>query len=405
MDERTTVTEYLRLGVRFGRLAPRLLHGYTGDGRLLSEVYSEPPPAPRELAAQARRLRGLVRSGDLPARRGEFLLGQLTALDCLGRMLAGARPSFGARLRACFQLDAVVGEPEPYERAHAELDTILPGTGPLSRRMAAFRERDRVPPRVLPACVRALSTALRERTSEVLGLPGGESVDYRFVTDPRVSGLHHYLGHGRSRVSVGLAAPHRTASLPRLIAHESYPGHHVQYCRRRSPCRAPEQAVVLAQTPECVVAEGLAERGLDTVVGPGWGEWARRVLSGVLRFPHAELAERVDRALRKLSGVRGDAAVMLHEHGCSRERVCAYLRHWLLLDETRATALVDLLSDPTPAAHAVVCSEGERLMVSRTAQDEVVGTARDYLRLLEEPHVPRTVRAALVAPTGDHTVE
>lgn len=399
------MTEYLRLGARFGRLDPRILHGYTGDGRLLSEVYSEPPPVARELAAQARRLRGLVRSGDLPTRRGEFLLGQLTALDCLGRMMAGARPSFGARLRACFQLDAAVGDPEPYERAHAELDAILPGTGSLSRRMAAFRERDRVPRRVLPACVRALSAALRERSREVLGLPGGESVDYRFVPDPRVGGLHRYLGDGRSRVSVGLTAPHRAGNLPRLVAHESYPGHHVQHCRQRFPQRAPERAVVLAQTPECVVAEGLAEQGLDAVVGSGWGGWARRVLSGTLRFPHAELAERVDRALRKLSRARGDAAVMLHEHGRSRERVCAYLRHWLLLDETRATALVELLSDPTAGAHAVVCSEGERLVASRITGDDVVETARDYLRLLEEPHVPRTVRATHAATAGDHTVE
>ncbi|WP_347567581.1 hypothetical protein [Actinopolyspora sp. BKK1] len=403
MHHRSLITEYLKLGLRFGRVAPGFVHGYTGAARTRAEVHAEPLPAPAELAAQARRLHRLVRSSELGAPRREFLLGQLAALDCAARVLAGERIPFGARLRLYFQTEAVTGDGESYERAHSELDAVLPPGGSLAERMAEFRRRDRIPRRLVPDCVRALAESLRLETGKRFGLPERETATYRFVEDASFSGLQHCLGDRRSRVSISLAAPHRLGSLPRLLAHEAYPGHHTQYCRAGFP----EQAIALANTPQCVVAEGLAELGLDVLIGRGWGSWARRVLSGIGGTPDGELAERVDDAVRKLAGVRRDAALMLHEHGADPARVRAYLRHWLLLDEDRCETLFKLLEDPRAGAYSVLYPAGAELVDSWvTAEGTAEGTAgrsRRYLRLLEEPFAPRTLRRQLAGQrSGSH---
>ncbi|NYH80195.1 hypothetical protein FHR84_003544 [Actinopolyspora biskrensis] len=388
MHHRALITEYLKLGLRFGRISPGFVHGYTGDSRLPAEVRAEPPPAYADLAAQARRLHRLVRSCELGTARREFLLGQLAALDCAARVLAGERIPFGARLRLCFQTEAATGDGDGYERAHSELDGVLPPGGSLAERMADFRKRDRIPRRLVPDCVRALAESLRVETRNRFGLPAHETATYRFVEDASFSGLQRCLGNRRSRVSISLAAPHRLGTLPRLLAHETYPGHHTQYCRAGFP----EQAIALANTPQCVVAEGLAELGLDVLIGRGWGSWARRVLSGICGIPHGELAERVDDAQRKLAGVRRDAALMLHEHGADPARVRAYLRHWLLLDEDRCESLFRLLENPRAGAYSVLYPAGTDLVGSWVTAEGDAGRSRRYLRLLEEPFAPRTLR-------------
>ncbi|MGJ7907575.1 hypothetical protein ACOQFL_13985 [Actinopolyspora sp. H202] len=387
----TPVVEYLFLGLRFGRLSGGFVQSYTGDRALRGRVDREPVPLPELLASQARELRRTVRRAALDADREDFLLGQLAALDCAARGLAGAPVSFAGKLRGCFQIEANRADPELYAAVHAELAHWLPRGATLFERMANFRERELIPARALPDCVRALSEAFRSLTREAFRLPAHERVTYRFRHDHSFGGLQHYLGNGRSVVTVSTAVPHRLSDLPRLLAHESYPGHHTQHCRGTLP----EHDIALVDTPQCAISEGLAERALDVLLGPDWGARVRDALGGILQLPPAEDLERMDAARRVLAGVRRDAALMLHEHGTDPHRVREYLRRWLLLDDSRARALLERLSDPSTAAYAAV----------RPAAYELTGAWLDvegpehrrarYERLLDRPLPPRTLRSEL----------
>ena len=142
---------------------------------------------------------------------------------------------------------------------------------------------------------------------------------YEVVTDQPWSGFNYYEGDYRSRVAINADLPHRLGHLPHLVAHEAYPGHHTEHCRKErglvERAARTEHTVFLVNTPECLMAEGLADLGVQASIGDGWGPWAAEILGDLgLRFD-GHLAERVAAATAPLNRVRQDAAILLHDRG------------------------------------------------------------------------------------------
>ena len=129
------------------------------------------------------------------------------------------------------------------------------------------------------------------------GLPDGETVEYQIVTDEPWSGFNYYLGGFRSRVAINADLPHRLSQLPHLVAHEAYPGHHTEHCRKERGLVGAggrlEHTVFLVNTPECLVAEGLADLGIPASIGAGWGPWAEEIYADLKLGFDGALAERV----------------------------------------------------------------------------------------------------------------
>jgi hypothetical protein len=402
MDSERLVTEYVLLGLRFDRIVRGFVDSFTGDLALRRRVDGEPRPDPARLAARARRLRAELPGADLAEPRRRFLDAQLTALECSGRKLAGQQMSFPAEVEAYFQVTLALGDQDEYLRAHRELDALVPGRGPLVERLADLRSRDRIPPRRLRTCLEALSGELRERVRERFELPVHEAVEYRIVSDKPWSGFNLYLGGFRSRVDVNADVGPRAANLPHLVAHEAYPGHHTEHCRKERglALRAGhhEQTIFLVNTPQCLMAEGLADLGLHALVGPGWGPWAAEIFADLGIPLDGDLAERVETAMIRLLPVRQDALLMLHDRGADESEVAAYLERWLLMPERRARHLVSFMRDPLWRAYTTTYVEGYRLL-RRWLENRPAGTsgADRYRRLLDEPLTPETVRAELAA--------
>ena len=65
-------------------------------------------------------------------------------------------------------------------------------------------------------------------------LPDSETINYEVVTDKPWSGFNYYLGDYRSTVAVNADLKQQMSNLPRLVAHESYPGHHTEHCRKEA---------------------------------------------------------------------------------------------------------------------------------------------------------------------------
>ena len=107
-----------------------------------------------------------------------------------------------------------------------------------------------------------------------------------------------------------------------------------------------EQTIFLVNTPQCLMAEGLADLGGAAAVGPGWGPWAAEILDDLGLRMDGELAEGLEAAASGLLGVRQDAALMLHDQGADPAEVLAYLRRWLWWPRTasQADAAVSLRS-------------------------------------------------------------
>ncbi|AHH94253.1 hypothetical protein [Kutzneria albida] len=397
MDADRLVLEYLLLGLRLGRLRSGLVDAYTGPARHQRQVEAEPVPDPADLARAAEDLRKALADTELPAERRTFLDAQLVALACNCRVLSGEPIGFVAQVESYSQTTIGLGEHEAYRQAHDELRALLPGWGTLRRRVNAHRTHEQVPLRSLEPAVHALSAALRARVHEQYGLPAGESVEYEVVSNRPWSGFNSYLGEFRSQIAVNADLGHRLSSLPQLVAHEAYPGHHTEHCVQEAGLvRAGgrlEHTISLLNTPRCLVSEGLAELGLYGAVGPSWGGWVAEVLAEVGLTLDGPLAEAVERASAPLDVVRQDAALLLHDRGADPEDVLDHLKRWLLLSDYRANQVLRFVADPLWRAHITTYVEGRRLLRSwldaRPAGEPV---AVRFARLLRDSLVPASIR-------------
>ncbi|HEX4103189.1 MAG TPA: DUF885 domain-containing protein [Pseudonocardiaceae bacterium] len=400
MNAAELVREYLLLGLRFDRLVEGFVDAYTGDLALRRQVGNEPRPDLAVLGRRAAQLRAELPDSGLVQPRARFLAAQLTALECSGQVLAGQQVGFVDEVAAYFDVVITPGDPEVYRQAHAEIDRLLPGSDPLADRLAAHRARDEIAPQRLEPAVEALSSALRDRVRVGFGLPPQETVRYEVVTDKPWSGFNYYLGDFCSRVAINADLGHRMAHLPHLVAHESYPGHHTEHCRKEAGLvrrdHHDEQTIFLVNTPQCLMAEGLADLGLAAAVGPGWGPWAGEILDDLGLRMDGELAERLETAAAGLLGVRQDAALMLHDQHADPADVLAYLQRWLMITEPRAKQMLRFLGDPLWRAYTTTYVEGFRLLCTWLAdRPPIQPLGQRYLRLLDEPLIPSVVRAEL----------
>jgi hypothetical protein len=397
------IREYLQLGLRFDRIESGYVDAFTGDPALRRAVADEPAPDPAALVRQAERL--IEQLSDVPRRNGfdqaraDYLAAQLRALACAGRKFSGAEIGFVDEVRDYFDVEIAKGDVEIYRQAHARLDELLDGSGSLAERMAAHRAAEEIPAHRLGDCIEAFSSALRDRVRAEYPLPDIETVEYQVVTDEPWSGFNYYLGDYRSIVVVNADVKQLMSDLPRLVAHESYPGHHTEHCRKEAglvrQAGQAEQTIFLVNTPQCLIAEGLADLALHVAIGPGWGAWASDIYADLgLRFD-GERAEAVSEEYLALAGVRQDAALLLHDEHADADAVTEFLRRWLLVGDARAQQMLRFLSSPLWRAYTSTYVEGYRLL-RRWLDTRPAGislTAR-FGRLLDEPLIPSALRTA-----------
>ncbi|WP_072805658.1 DUF885 domain-containing protein [Rhodococcoides yunnanense] len=390
------VREYLLLGLSFDRLEEGFVDAYTGDPELRRQIQNAPAPEPRILARRAAELRGELASTDLPRQRAEFIDVHLRALECSGRKFAGDDIGFVDEVSAYFDVDIELGDQDEYQQAHQKMDEVLSGPGSLVERLAAHRSSDVVPADRLQDCVDAFSSALRDRVRAEYTLPETEQVNYEVVGDKPWSGFNYYLGNYTSTVAINSDLEQQMSHLPHLIAHEAYPGHHTEHCRKEAGLVSAgqlEQTLFLVNTPQCLMAEGLADLALNSIVGPGWGLWAQEIYADLgLRFDGVK-AERLSQASGQLLGVRQDAALLLHDQHRSQDDVAAYLEKWSLASPKRARQSLKFLSSPLWRAYISTYVEGYRLLGSWLDQGTTVSERSALFgRLLDEPLIPSALR-------------
>jgi hypothetical protein len=400
MDSSTVIREYLLLGLRFDRVEEGYVDSFTGDPALRAVVGSEPPPDPADLARQAHRLLAELPGADgLDPQRADYLAAHLRALACAGRKFAGEDVGFVDEVHDYFDVDIAKGDPEKYREAHRKLDDALGGSGPLADRMQAYRSGEEIPPERLEECIHAFSSALRDRVRADFPLPDSETIDYEIVTDKPWSGFNYYEGDYRSTVAVNADLKQQMSGLPRLVAHESYPGHHTEHCRKEAGLverdGQTEQTIFLVNTPQCLMAEGLADLALYAAIGPEWGSWATEIYADLgLRFD-GERAVAVSQASAELADVRQDAALMLHDEHRDVDDVVAFLQRWQLTSDSRARQSLRFLSSPLWRAYTSTYVEGYRLLRGwLDARPADVTLTERFGRLLDEPLVPSALRSA-----------
>jgi hypothetical protein len=397
------VTEYLKLGLRFDRVVDGFVDAYTGDPALRQQVADEPAPHPAELSRQAATLSAAVPDAGLSAPRADFVGAHLDALAVAGRRLAGESMSFIDEVHSYFQVRIDEVDTDVYAAAHDEISAILGGSGPVAERLSAFRSAETCPPELVERAVQTVAAALRERVTGPTGLAGlPEHIDFEIARDVAWSGFNYYLGGFRSRVAVNADIGHRMSQFGVLVAHECYPGHHTEHCRKEDLLvnrgGEAEHTIFLVNTPQCLMAEGLGDLALTAAVGDGWGRWLAEVLDGVGPGFDPDVVEALEVASRPLNTVRQNAAILLHDRGADPEDVVAYQQRWAMSSEEQARQRMRFLTDPLWRAYTSTYVEGDRLLRPWLAARSPGTTAlQRFQRLLDEPLTPAVIQAELAA--------
>jgi len=391
------VEGYLTLGLRLGRHIDGMVDAYYGPPALAAAVAAEPVVPPERLLAGARDLLAALSAGEpldgpgsedsaAPSRR-HWLAAQAVGLATTCAKLAGEHIGYADEVEACYGVRPTRVDEEVLVEAHRRLDAVLPGTGPLAERLVSWRESHAVPVDLLRRAVDSLAEALRARTDELFGLPDGEHVEFELVANEPWSGFNYYLGDLHSRVAINTDLPVLSTGLAHLVAHEAYPGHHTEHSRkevglvRRS--RWWEESIFLVGTPQCLLAEGLADLGLEVV----WGRRPEATVTEHLRplgiRYDTEVVAAVADAGEALGAVRTNAAFRLHEDGADPDAVTDEVARWGLMQRDRAAKAVEFLTHPTWRAYLTCYVEGFPLCRAFTAGDP----AR-FERLLSEQLTP-----------------
>jgi len=394
VGEPDPIEEYLRLGLALGRHVEGLVDAYYGPPELARELSQGPGADPGALAERARWLLGLLEwhEGLEPVRR-RWIAAQVEGLRTTARRLAGEEVAYLDEVEACYGVRPSFVDEEVFAEAHRQLEEVMPGSGPLQQRYSDWRESSAVPPERLEAAIWSLAEDLRQRTRQMFGLPEGEAVSFELVRSKPWSGFNYYLGNLRSRVAINTDLPVLSVGLAHLVAHEAYPGHHTEHCRKEVGLvrrrRQLEETIFLVGTPQCLVAEGLADLGVEVVFGPRPEDHLAEHLRPLGIAYDPDVAHRVAKAAEALSSVRTNAAILIHDRGWDSDQATSYVRRWALVTPERAAKAVEFITDPTWRAYPFCYTEGLRL-----ARRWVAGDPSRFERLITEPVLPAELEAA-----------
>ena len=353
VSEPGLVERYLALGLRLGRHVDGFVDAYYGPAPLAARVAAEPRRSPVALVGRrgraARRPRRRCRCrragcrptplaagpGGRPAHQRPQAGRRADRLRRRGRVVLrrAARAARRGRLRR---------RPRPPRRRPArERTRSASATSPGARRRPS-------PSTCCPPRWRSLAEDFRERTDGPSGSPRASTSTGSWLTDQPWSGFNYYLGDLRSRVAINIDLPVLSPSLAHLVAHEAYPGHHTEHSRkevglvRRRGWQ--EETIFLVGTPQCLLAEGLADLALEVIAG----DRPEAVVAEHLRplgIPYdPEVVAAVSTAGEALNAVRANVAWKLHEDGVGVDEAVAYAERWALLPKARAEKAVEFLT-------------------------------------------------------------
>jgi len=385
------IDRYLELGLRLGRHIEGFVDAYYGPQSLSERVAAEAVSAPDALATDAARLIADLDAGvdeDLvDARRRRWIRAQVLGLHTSARKLAGEDIAYADEVEWCYGVRPSFRDEQLFADAHRRLDAVLPGDGPVRERIIAWREAQAIPVPRLEGVLRDIADDFRQRADTMFGLPEGEHIDWELATNQPWSGFNYYLGDLRSRVAINTDLPVLAPSLGHLVAHEAYPGHHTEHSRKEAGLVRQrqwlEETLFCVGTPQCLIAEGLADLALTVIAGETPETVMVEHLAPLAIGYDPEIAGAVRLASHSLDAVRANAAWLLHSDRRPIDEVIDYVERWSLLPRERAVKAVEFLTSPTWRAYISCYVEGLPL-----CRDFVAGDPTRFEELISEQRTP-----------------
>ena len=403
--------DYLLLALRLDQHAPGLVDAYYGPADLKATVDVEELRSPARLVDDASALLDRLPAEVAESDRRGWLTVQVIALRTQAEALAGHSLPYLESVTRCFAWTPVRRDEAIFEEAAAGMDGLLPGSGPLADRLAAWDARFVVPPERVAGVTAWLVERFRGRAEALFRLPAGEGLRLQLVARKPWTGYSWYHGGLASRIDINTDLPLRAGELVHVVAHETYPGHHLEHAWKEAELVIRrgrlESSALLINTPECLISEGLADLG-HRFASPAadepdlFLELHERAGLAIAADPAAarDDAERtvaLDRHRRRLAETRVNAALMRHADGVSHEDVLSYLVRVGRYAPEVAAKRLEFIEHPLWRTYVFVYHEGEALLRRWLEAVPDSERATRFGRLLREQLTPAAVAAELGA--------
>jgi hypothetical protein len=283
------------------------------------------------------------RSEDILQLRHHYLKKQISSLIARVEALGGKKFSFDEEAKAYYDVEPPVFAEEHFKALVAEVDTIVPGEGPIPERVEKYRTHFTIPPEKIDKVFSAAIFECRQRAKKYIILPENETFRLEYVHNKSWSGYNWYQGNNKSLIQINLDLPIFMERAIDLAAHEGYPGHHVYNCLLETAFARTfgwvEFTVYPLFSSQSLIAEGTANFGIE-VAFPGKErmEFERDHLFPIagLDKSQAEQYSKVQELAAKLSYAGNEAARRYLNGEISRDEAAHWLVQYALMSPERA---------------------------------------------------------------------
>lgn len=368
-----------------------------GNKTIVVDSYFGPPISsdtsrivdPDELLGSLKHLQSRIRAEVKSEPRRTFLLRQLDAMILLLRLALNEPITFEQRVRVGLDIEPVVIRSERVEELQEqafrvlrrkEMSTSLASMAKQWRRRALTEGSE-----VVTLAKEAASEARRLTQQLLFKLPETEQVEFRSVKDAPWLAYNHYKGNYRALIEVNVKLPQSKYGLWGWVCHETYPGHQTQLVSRELGYSRGEldveATIAVINTPDCTIAEGLANTGTS-------------ILSQERPLSEAELITAQIGKLRRAVGI--NALVMLNQQGQSEKEVLDYLMDYGALEEEYAKARIPFMTDQMWAPYGFTYFVGAWLVKGFYNAAQEAGMINEFVQALyHELHTPTTLKGRI----------
>ena len=334
---------------------------------------------------------------DLRQLRREYLHKQLAALGARVRMLNGEKLKFDDESRALYDAVAPTYSDSHFDRIISQLETKIPGEGPLWERYEKWRKPFVIPKEKLDAVFQLAIKECRARTLAHIALPPNESFIVEYVTNKPWGGYNWYKGNFRSVIQVNTDLPIYIDRAVDLAAHEGYPGHHVyNSLLEKNLVRDrgwPEFSVYALFSPQSLIAEGTANFGRE-VAFPTKTE--RMKFEKEVLFPAAGIdSKRADEyyavqdLMKQLDYAANEAARRLINGEIDEKAAAQWLQKYAVMDPARAQQRVKFIK--RYRSYVINYNLGEdmvRRYIEKRSGNDPDKRWSEFGKLLSSPRLP-----------------
>jgi hypothetical protein len=337
---------YVRLTLQLSQHQPSLVEQWLGPPAWRPGPRRPVPDLRAEIATLQQAVHAAASDPESHLRL-RYLQRQVASLYLAARRLSGESMTFADEARAAFGERAAAWLTPPsessaaLEQARTILDQRLPGPGPLHDRYTAFRKAYAIAPHRLTSTLQQAMQHCRDRIRAKVALPDDEQVTLETEGRLGLAGMATYETALRSRVAIDVSGPLDVARAMWLVAHETYPGHHVQHVlgdrelvQRRGWT---ERALFPAFGSHLLVAEGAAEAGADLLLDGSQFDEACHAIAPTAGTPARAVADlvAVHRAVNVLDIAIVDVAKHYLDHTLDAEAAADALRVEALVPDGR----------------------------------------------------------------------